>query len=151
VRGRSLAHALIHARLRSDIMEYAMSGKEDIKIFAQQTLGCGCPEEVFEHIDSQSDVQLDGRRLSRIIKIGNRLLIYIVEMADADSVKQNLAFLVASGRKERDRIRFNRFRLVLTADDITEVQKVAEAVFAVINRDEKVHLHVIPKKSIPFL
>jgi len=128
-----------------------MSGKEDIKTFAHQTLGCGCPEEVFEHIDSQSNVRLEGIVLNRRIKIGNRLLIYIAEMADADSVKQNLAFLVASGRKERDHIGFNRFRLVLTADDISEVQKVAEAVFAVINRDNKVHLHIIPKKSIAFL
>jgi hypothetical protein len=128
-----------------------MSGKEDIKIFAQQTLGCGCPEEVFEHIDSQSNVQLEGIMLSRRIKIGNRLLIYIVDMPDAEAVKQKLAFLVASGRKERDRIGFNRFRLVLTADDIDDVKKVAEAVFAVINKDEKVHLHVIAKKSIPFL
>lgn len=128
-----------------------MSDRESIKIFAQETLGCGCPEEVFQHIDSQSNVQLNGILLSRKIKIGNRLLIYIVEMADADSVKQNLAFLVAGGRKERDSIGFNRFRLVVTADDIGEVKKVAEAVFAVINRDEKVHLHVIPRKNIPFL
>jgi len=128
-----------------------VSEKGDIKTFVQQTLGCGCPEEVFQHIDSQSNVKLNGIVLSRRIKIGNRLLIYIVELADASSVKQHLAFLVTSGRKERDRIGFNRFRLVLTADDITEVQKVAEAVFAVINRDGKVHLHVIPKKSILFL
>ena len=132
-------------------MEYVTSEKENIKIFAQQTLGCGCPEEVFQHIDSQSNVQLNGIVLSRRIKIGNRLLIYIVETTDADSVKHNLAFLVASGRKERDSIGFNRFRLVLTSDDTGEVKKVAEEMFAVINRDEKVHLHVIPKKSIPFL
>jgi hypothetical protein len=128
-----------------------MSEKENIKIFAQQTLGCGCPEEVFEHIDSQSNVQLDGMVLSRKIKIGNRLLIYVVEMADAGSVKQNLAFLVASGRKERDSIGFNRFRLVLSADNTDEVKKTAEAMFAGINRDDKVHLHVLPKKSVPFL
>ena len=127
-----------------------MSGKEDIKIFAQQTLGCGCPEEVFQHIDSQSNVQLNGIVLNRRIKIGNRLLIYIVEIKDADSVKNNLAFLVSSGRKERDAIGFNRFRLVLTADDIDKVKKIAEEMFDVISSDEKVHLHVISKKSIPF-
>jgi hypothetical protein len=126
-----------------------MSDKEDIKIFAQQTLGCGCPEEVFEHIDAQSNVQLNGIVLSRKIKIGNRLLIYIAEMADADFVKRNLAFLVASGRNERDRIGFNRFRLVLTADDIDEVKRIADEMFAGINRDDKVHLHVITKKNIP--
>jgi hypothetical protein len=130
-------------------MGYAMSENEDIKIFAQETLGCGCPEEVFEHIDSQSDVKLDGIVLSRKIKIGNRLLIYIAEMADADSVRRNLEFLAASGRRERDSIGFNRFRLVLTADDIDEVKKVADEMFAVINSDDKVHLHVISKKSIP--
>jgi hypothetical protein len=128
-----------------------MSEKVNIKIFVQQILGCGCPEEVFEHIDYKWNVKLDGIVLNARIKIGNRLLIYIAEMANPDSVKQNLAFLVSSGRKERDGIGFNRFRLVLTADDINEVQKAAEALFAAINRDEKVHLHVIPKKNILFL
>ena len=128
-----------------------MSEKDEIKIFVQQTLGCGCPEEVFEHIDSQSNVELNGIVLSRRIKIGNRLLIYIVEMADVDAVKKNLAFLVASGRKERDSIGFNRFRLVLIADDIRELKQFAEAVFAGTNRDEKVHLHIIPKKNVLFL
>ena len=127
-----------------------MSEKEDIKIFAQETLGCGCPEEVFEHIDSRSNVELNGVVLRRKIKIGNRLLIYIVQMADADSVKQNLALLVTAGREERDDIGFNRFRLVLTADDVAEVRKIAEDMFAVINKDDKVHLHVIPKKTMPF-
>ena len=127
-----------------------MSEKEDIKIFAQETLGCGCPEEVFEHIDSRSNVELNGVVLRRKIKIGNRLLIYIVQMADADSVKQNLALLVTAGREERDDIGFNRFRLVLTADDVAEVRKIAEDMFAVINKDDKVHLHVIPRKTMPF-
>ena len=127
-----------------------MSEKENIKIFAQEILGCGCPEEVFEHIDSESNVRLNGIVLIRRIRIGNRLLIYLAEMKDTTSVKKNLPFLITSGRKERDGIGFNRFRLVLVSDDTSEMKKVAEEMFSAINRDDKVHLHVIPRKSISF-
>jgi hypothetical protein len=52
-----------------------------VKTFAQETLGCQCPEEVFDFIDSQRDIELFPQiSLTNKINIGNRLLIYIIQM-----------------------------------------------------------------------
>ena len=125
-----------------------MSRDADIKNFAQITLGCGCPEEVFKTIECRSNIMLDGIRIRDHINIGNRLLIYVVEVGRPDSVENILKSLVIYGRKERDSSGFNRFRLVLTADDIGIFQKDAENIFRSINSDEKVHLHSIRKADI---
>ena len=125
-----------------------MSREEDIKNFAQLTLGCGCPEEVFKIIECRSNITLDGVQIRDHINIGNRLLIYIVEISDPDSVKKILLSLVSAGRKERDGSGFNRLRLVLTADDISTLPKDTENIFLSINTDEKVHLHLIRKADI---
>jgi hypothetical protein len=56
---------------------------ENIKTFVRQTLGCACPEEVFKRIDCQSDIKLnDNILLSSKINVGNKLLIYVVEIND---------------------------------------------------------------------
>lgn len=122
---------------------------EEIKAFAQQTLGCGCPEEVFQYIDCQSNIRVDDIPLVGKVNIGNRLLIYIVEISDINSIKHVLSFLIGMGIKERDGSNFNRFRLVLASDNADGIRQVAEDIFGNINKDEKVHLHIIPKKNIP--
>jgi hypothetical protein len=125
-----------------------MSRDADIKKFAQVTLGCGCPEEVFKIIECRSNIILDGIQIRDRINIGNRLLIYVVEVNRPDSVEKILKSLVIYGRKERDSAGFNRFRLVLTADDIGIFQRDAETIFRSVNNDEKVHLHLIRKADI---
>jgi hypothetical protein len=124
---------------------------ENIKTFAINTLGCGCPEEVFEYMDCQSNITLNDVVLRNRINIGNRLLIYIVEVRNGDFLKNVLPLLIATGKKERDDLKFNRFRLVLTSDNIDETKKVAEDIFNAIERDEKIYLHVILKADIPIL
>jgi hypothetical protein len=124
--------------------------KEKIKTFVKQTLGCACPEEVFEYIDCQSNIKLnDDIVLNTKINIGNRLLIYVVEANNPGFIKNVLPFLVNTGKKERDNLRFNRFRLVLVTDKLDEIKEVAESLFNTINKDEKVHLHVIQKNKVP--
>jgi len=83
------------------------------------------------------------------LNIGNRLLIYIVEVDDQDSLKNILPFLIEIGKKERDGLGFNRFRLVLATNTVNETKEVAEAVFKDTAKDEKVHLHLVLKESIP--
>ena len=122
---------------------------ENIKTFVKNTLGCGCPEEVFEYIDCQSNIKLNDVVLRNRINIGNRLLIYIVEVHNGDSLKNVLPLLIATGKKERDDLKFNRFRLVLASDNIDETKKVADDVFRTIEKDEKIHLHIIFKTDIP--
>jgi hypothetical protein len=122
---------------------------EEIKAFVQKTLGCGCPEEVFQYMDLKSDIKVDDIMLKGRINIGNRLLIYIVEMDDIDSIKHVVTFFTGMGIKERDGSNFNRFRLVLASDNCDGIRQAAEAVFRDIDKDEKVHLHIIPAKNIP--
>ena len=55
-----------------------------IKSFAINKLGCNCPAEVFNIIKWQKDVQInDSIMLNYKINIGNRLLIYIIDIEDA--------------------------------------------------------------------
>ncbi len=123
--------------------------REAIKTFVQKTLGCGCPEEVFEYIDCQFNIKLDDIELSSKINIGNRLLIYVIEVNNQSSVKNILPFLVSAGKNERDNLKFNRFRLVLVTDKLNEIKGNAETIFNTIPKDEKVHLHVVDKKKVP--
>ena len=122
---------------------------ENIKTFVKNTLGCGCPEEVFEYIDCQSNIKLNDVVLRNRINIGNRLLIYIVEVHNGDSLKNVLPLLIATGKKERDDLKFNRFRLVLASDNIDETKKAAEDIFKTIDKDEKIYLHIIFKTDLP--
>jgi hypothetical protein len=92
--------------------------KESIKTFVQKTLGCGCPEKVFEYINCKSNIKLNDIVLSSKINIGNRLLIYVVNINDQNSLKNILPFLVSTGKDERDNLKFNRFRLVLVTDKL---------------------------------
>jgi hypothetical protein len=123
--------------------------KESIKTFVQKTLGCGCPEEVFEYINCKSNIKLNDIVLSSKINIGNRLLIYVVNINDQNSIKNILPFLVSTGKGERDNLKFNRFRLVLVTDKLNEIKGTAETIFRTISEDEKVHLHVVDKKKVP--
>jgi len=123
--------------------------KDIIKTFVKQTLGCACPEEVFEHIDCKSNIQLNDILLSNKINIGNRLLIYIVDTNKPGSIKNILPLLFNAGIKERDSLGFNRFRLVLVTDKVDEIKEVAESLFTTINKDEKVHLHIVHQEKVP--
>jgi hypothetical protein len=123
--------------------------REAIKSFVQSTLGCGCPEEVFQHIACESGINQNGFRIRYKQNIGNRLLIYIFPVVSADSLQETLQRLVDVGKGERDRSGFNRFRLVLTADDEVRIRERAEDLFQKIRKDERVHLHIFPETSIP--
>lgn len=123
--------------------------KEKIKSFVKHTLGCACPEEVFEYIDCQSNIVLNENIVLRNkINIGNRLLIYIVESSNPASIKNILPFLVNSGRTERDHLKFNRFRLVLVTENMDGIKKAVESIFDTIHKDDKVHLHIIQKEKV---
>jgi len=54
-----------------------MQTYQEIKRFVQETLGCSCPEEVFNKIDYQKESDdISGRR----INVGDRLFIYIITL-----------------------------------------------------------------------
>ncbi len=128
-----------------------MPSPEQIKRFVQNTLGCSCPEVVFQSIDIQRNVRLNSFIvLDSAIIIGNRLLVHIAEAGTAGCIAEHLPILVNAGKKERDEKGLNRFRLVLVADEPDEVRQAAGRQFEELRgNDEKVHVHVISRKDFP--
>jgi len=129
-----------------------MLSPEHIKHFVQNTLGCGCPEEVFRSIELRCNVRLSSFiTLDHAIVIGNKLLVYIAKAGSAGCIEEHLPVLVAGGKKERDEKGLNRFRLVLISDRPDTVRQAAERQFDELRgNDEKVHLHVIKKNQLLF-
>jgi len=128
-----------------------MIENENVKAFVRQTLGCMCPDEVFEYIDCQHNVKLDGDLLlNSKINVGNRLLIYVIEANDPDFIKNSLSALILLGKNERDNKGFNRFRLVIVTDKMGEIKQIAHRIFeSSEHKDERVHLHVVSRDEIP--
>jgi hypothetical protein len=125
-----------------------MTAREHIKIFVQETLGCGCPEEVFESIDCRNGVSLEGRvALDACLTIGNRLLIYVVSTGMQGKILEFFPFLVRAGKKERDARGLNRFRLVIVCDDEQERKALHESFAKIEGKDDKIHLHLISRKD----
>jgi len=125
---------------------------ENVKAFVQNTLGCGCDESVFKHIENERNAEAGGVRLRNHINVGNRLLVYVVDAEGPDFVRNHVADLLEAGRKERDDRNFNRFRLVLVADEDSGVKhemdralKLSKAV------DEKVHVHIMDNAEVAAL
>ena len=125
-----------------------MKNQENIKTFVRQTLGCGCPEEVFEDMDCRTEVLMDGKRYTRL-SIGNRLLIYVFKTVNSDDLDSMISLLVDKGRNERDRLGFNRLRLVLAPYGIEQIKKTASEIFEKTQKDEKIHLHIVDRQNLP--
>jgi hypothetical protein len=126
-----------------------MSENGKIKTFVRETLGCVCTDEVFKYIRHQDNFQLiDNLLLKNKINIGNRLLIYIVEIDDVKGVIEKVSTLIHIGKTERDKKGFNRFRLVIMTNNSDTIKQRIEKTFPTLNGvAEKAHLHVIHKSE----
>lgn len=131
-------------------MSLMIADKNNIEIFVRHILGCECPDEVFRHIDCQYNVTLTNDILLRNkINIGNRLLIYIIEVNNTDFIENKLRTLVSVGKTTRDIHGFNRLRIVIATDKKKEVGDAAESIFKTLESvDEKVYLHIIPQNAL---
>ena len=64
-------------------------------------------------------------------------------------LEEILSKLIRLGIGERNDNNFNRFRLVIISDNITEIGYIAQKFFNQFNLDdEKVHLHVMQQRDI---
>ena len=125
-----------------------LQDKDRIIAFVRNTLGCTCPEEVFEKIETE-DTRTETALYDQKITIGGKLLILIKEVGAPDALHEQLPLLLAEGKAERDRNGLNRFRAVLATDKVLAVSDVATGIFNDFNgRDEKIHLHVVDRKEI---
>ena len=127
-----------------------MTDNKAIKDFARKTLGCNCPEEVFQYINCRTVVNIDENIVPAYeINIGNRLLIFAAGIDEVDSLRSVISKLVRAGIKKRDEKKFNRFRLVLLSAGEIDIAQQASEIFSSLVTDEKVHLHVINKDDFP--
>jgi len=98
----------------------------EIKRFVQETLGCSCPEEVFNKIDYQEERDgISGRKVT----VGDRLLIYIIATDRESNIQEVINSALERGVVERDKKGFNRFRLVLVVSRPDELRSTAEHAF----------------------
>jgi len=118
-----------------------LSNKVEMIRLIQDMLGCGCPMEVFEHIQMELIRTNDISMLQLIL--GNRLLVWIVDRLKMDSPKNSASQLLERGRLERDTRQLNRFRLILVGEvpepEAKELRELPET------KPDKVHLHILPQ------
>lgn len=123
---------------------------DQIKSFVQQTLGCRCPDSVFEHVEIERNIQTDnGIFLHSRVNIGNRLLIYVVEQKGSSLKLEELSNIIHEGTHERYKYDFNRFRLVLVFKGSEELRQTVKNMFdSLPDKDDKTHLNIIDKKDL---
>jgi hypothetical protein len=126
------------------------SQTDEITRFVRGTLGCHCPDEVFQSIAIEQQRTPDnGAQFTRLL-VGNRLLIYVHQTQPAKATTATVSKLATQGRTERDDKQYNRFRLVIVADDPTELLTAARSSFAdVAGTDDRAHLHVLASDQLP--
>lgn len=121
-----------------------------IEHFVRDTLGCGCPDEVFQHLAVSRLPPIAGRPLIVQLQVGSRLLIHVVAMPDGAATHGWIEQLAANGRAARDRHGYNRFRLVIASPVPPVSARELEDRFArAIVGDDKAHLHVVDRGELP--
>lgn len=122
-----------------------------LKHFVRDTLGCRCPEEVFQRIEiSNLSTAASNSPHSLRINIGNRLLVYLVPHMSIPPDQTTIANLLERGIQDRDRNGFNRLRLAIGCDAPESFPTDGHAwLTSLFPGDNKVHLHLMPTSLIP--
>ena len=123
--------------------------KEKIKGFVKNTLGCGCPDKVFQKIDiSELPVVVHEQQITRIV-IGNTLLIHIIPPGFSSVLVDSVESLALAGKNDRDRNSYNRFRLVVSGyDDDFLRQRISACFSELFSDDRKMHIHFINRALV---
>jgi len=118
--------------------------------FVREVIGCNCPDDVFRRIEVQrGSSAIKSCSADYELRIGGRLLV-VVTSEPLETLLSVLGQVVGEGRRARDDNRFNRFRLVVQTGNASEdAEKLLRAFEAVPDKDERTHLHVLPKGQIP--
>jgi hypothetical protein len=129
-----------------------MDRRQYIKDFVQHTLGCSCPDKVFDQI-VEKPVTPSASPHSKSFVIGNKLLINIWYVRETAGLRKNLMAMLAAGRMERDAHGLGRFRAVVAADrDMELIEKEAKACLdGFPGRDSRIHIHVVPAEDVRLL
>jgi hypothetical protein len=121
-----------------------------IRHFVRGTLGCNCPDSVFDHIELTRPNSNESAAfpITKLV-VGGRLLIYVLHEPPWEFLKFLLPRLVAAGKAEREACQLNRLRIVIVTEQPTGPAEQANALFANSQgEDANVHLHLIAKKDM---
>lgn len=123
-----------------------------IKSFVQNTLGCTCPDTIFDRQEIENGITISGAENCVKLCIGEKLLIYLVTIEKINNLSTLITSTLSEGRKERDSRHLNRFRLVLVANDVEAISDDAHMVFdSIDDLDDKVHLHILSTQECEIL
>jgi hypothetical protein len=131
---------------------HVMTGanRSDIEHFVRGTLGCGCPDEVFQSIVIGRLPPAAGRPPMVQLLVGSRLLIHVVAMPEDAATGEWLEQLAAHGQAVRDRHGYNRFRLVLALPPSAAPPRgAAERFVSAVTGDARAHLHLLGADQLP--
>ena len=109
-----------------------------VRNFAQDDLGCGCPEHVFEQVRLLRGESSPGITDLAII-IGERLLIIAVDLHEIDPFDYEMPRIILSGVTYRDSLGLNRFRLLISGETTEEQRARIER--EISKYDEDVYVH----------
>ena len=120
----------------------------ELKAFIRDTLGCGCPEEVFEKLVCRRE-SLAGME-GTSVDVGGRLLVFMTCFDGKADAGKTLGSLLEAGRARRDAGGFNRVRLVLLTAGAENLADNLQQLFnKMVEGDEKAHLHVLQPAQVP--
>jgi len=118
--------------------------------FVRGTLGCSCPDEVFNSIAIERVRGTDASAPYVRLLVGRRLLIYVLDAQQPEQVRATVPALLRQGLEERDANGLNRLRLVVAAGLPTpEVTATVANLASEIGLDDRSHLHVIAAGLVP--
>jgi hypothetical protein len=122
-----------------------------VKRFVGEVVGCTCSDEVFKQVEVKAGSSaIKSCSADYEINVGGRLLIVLSSEPVEGFSPARLEKVMAEGRSARDAGKYNRFRLILQADNAPEAEKKLSRLFeGLTTKDEKTHLHVIGKADVP--
>ena len=127
----------------------AIFNNKKIKVFVKNTLGCGCPEKVFEKIDVSKLLTVEHEKEIARIVVGDTLLIYIINPEPSGDFVDSVESIGLAGKTDRDINNYNRFRLVVSSfEDEVQQEKVSERFSKTFNTDDKMHIHFVNQELV---
>lgn len=124
------------------------ASREGVARFARGTLGCACPDAVFQDVRREPGGVLAGLPLRCRIGIGGRLLLVVVDAAQP-GLAAAMGDLYRAAREARDEGGFRRVRVVLLMGEGEPMAggDLEQAFAAAAAGDPAAHLHRVPRRA----
>ena len=124
--------------------------RAELIAFVRGTLGCGCPDEVFEDMRVERRPEpFAGLPVDALVRIGGRLVVALCSPTDRHQIEAALARIVTVGVTTRDAEGFNRLRVVVVTADDAAGPVLATLFAAATGGDKRAFLHVVAPSAVP--